>query len=160
MLLASPDDTIDPVVPGQGYDKEKYHRFVKPPQWHSQPEVLSRLAVVGDWVWFEPGAKVGDRLLAGAEGRVLEDKGDLLVVRLGSGFGQGSSNAQTVEVPKVMPKVMAFFRLQIGKPVKVKRGEWQGKVAMVLEFGQGMITIQVDNTNTTVPVEWVQPIQE
>ncbi len=114
MLLASPDDDIDPVTPDNRYDPEVYHRFARPPKWQRpEPDTLKRAPVVGDRVFVAEGT------LRDAEGNILAIEGDTATVSIPVGW---SSGERVEQLPLATLKVLALPTLRCGDPVRIVRG--------------------------------------
>lgn len=151
MLLASPDDDVDPVTPGQRYDPEVYHRFVKPEGYRVRPQVLKRTPRVDDWVYISDyKASVNgqpEQDLDAGEGRVSAVDGQTATVELAGNAGIGGSGfgAQVIKIPIAHLKVMATPTLRKGDPVRIVRGDGAGREGTIeqldLSPGAGARTV-------------------
>lgn len=161
MLLASPDDDIDPVSPKKWYDPGVYHKFARPVGWQKpRQSTLSRPPVENEWVVVRDYTS-GDHDLDGAEGRAVSVREQSVVVALSDGIAGSSTGERHVEVPLDRVHVMVFDSLRRGDPVSIIRGRDAGRVGIVQEFKSGSVEVLVANTDLlTVPVERLQKIHE
>lgn len=168
MLLASPDDDIDPVKPGTRYDESIYHRFAKPDGFRVRPQLLKRTPRADDWVYIlDYKATVGGTLidLDAGEGRVQKVDGDMATVELAGNAGMGGSGfgAQIAEIPLTNIRVLATPTLHKGDPVRIIRGDGVGREGTIRELdmspGAGARTVVAtkDGDITTV-IERVEKI--
>lgn len=174
-LMASPDDDIDPVVQGEPYDRDIYHKFVRPENWKPpRQQTYDRTPTESEWVVIDPGvvalvtsaeAEEGqEQDLSNAEGRVMEIKDGQAKVKLGGMVLPGKE--QYVEVPLNKIKPMKFICFKRGSLVKVIRGEYRGLNGYVQSWRHGDLIIklkginQPTQTQITIPQERVQLIQE
>lgn len=173
MLLASPDDDIDPVKPGVPYDESIYHRFVKPDNYRRRQKTLKRSPVVNDWVVIfdfksivNGSGPVHD--LDGGEGRVsvLHDDGTAVVELAGNGgIGGSGFGAQLVTIPLANIKVMAQPTLHKGDPVRVLRGKGAGErgIVTLLDMAEGAnarVDVELPSGVITTVIERVEKIHE
>lgn len=156
LLLASPDDDIDPVTPKQSYDESIYHTFVRGDAVAVAPPVrkqrcLKRAPVVGDWVVIiahektivSQNAPAQD--LYGSEGRVTDISGSDAAVALSGNSGIGGTGelgGTFVMMPLSAIAPMVLPTLRPSDSVRVLRGEYAGWRGVVRGFAQG--TVQVD----------------
>lgn len=163
-LLASPDDEIDPLQPGELYDPNIYHKFVRPDGWEApRQNVLNRPPRKEDWVvvWDDFTYMKNDRphQLKGAEGKVIQldqDTANLLL----AGFG-GIEKNTSVPVPIKHLKVIQFDSFTIDSRVRIIRGKYRDCTGTVLSFQSGDITIKMDTEPSiiaTLPMEHLQRI--
>jgi hypothetical protein len=154
MLLASPDDDLDPVKPGTRYDEDIYHRFARPSDWKPPRQAtLDRAVAVDDWcVVFEADVTANGKSihLSGAEGRCTDVSADTITLMLTQGVGGGAGTS--VQVPVAQVKVMALPVLTRGDRVRVRRGVRAGQIATVASFSQGMIRLAFATDATTPTV--------
>jgi hypothetical protein len=163
MLLASPDDDIDPVRPGQKYDEAIYHKFARPVGTkRPRQRTLARDPVVGDWVairdfvWTKPDGSTQD--LDRGEGRVTaiaDGRATLTLV-------QGMGDSVTVNVPLDLIRPMASDTLTKGDRVTIVRGAGAGRIGVVQGAKQADITIALTNPDDelTLPIEHLEKIHE
>lgn len=162
MLLASPDDDIDPVSPKKWYDPAIYHKFARPVEWKKpRQRTLSRPPVENEWVVILD-YKNGTHDLDGAEGRVARVEGATVTVALSDGIAGSSMGERLVEVPLDHVSVMVFDSLRRGDSVSITRGEHAGLIGVVQEFKSGSVEVLLVNGRilVTVPVERLQKIHE
>ncbi len=160
MLLASPDDDIDPVSPKTWYDPAIYHTFARPANWEKpRQRTLSRPPVANDWVVIFDH-RIGSHDLTGAEGRVVDVVGPVITVALSDGIAGSSTGERHVELPIEKARVMLFDTLRREDRVTVLRGPDAGRVGIVQEFKSGMVDVLIDGTVATIPVERLQPLHE
>ncbi len=136
-LLASPDDDIDPVKPGEQYNEDVYHRFARPKGWAGvRPRTTTDPVRVTDRVLIEEHSHTPDpvdgqeqspvdldgvmALVTGTDG---EDKWRVALnadVGLGgAGEGHGLGGA-FVSVPKSKCFRIPDVSLRVGDTVQVK----------------------------------------
>jgi hypothetical protein len=135
MLLASPDDDIDTELKnlkeGEDYDKDIYHRFVRPEGWVKPTRrTIEKELEVNDPVVVEDGYlfKTEDGIehdLSGAEGMVKEVN-DTTVILILAGLS-GDVGLIRPEVPKDKLKVVGFETMRKGDRVLILRGKAAGQ---------------------------------
>lgn len=136
MLLAAPDDDVDPVKPGVRYDPAVYHRFARPKNLRIRQRTLNRQPRVGDRVVvidYKMPIKGGEQDLDGTEGQVEDIRmeptiGTLVTVRLlgTDGMSGMPGNLLPVSIPLAYLRVMALPTLRKGDRVRILRGEGAG----------------------------------
>ncbi len=145
VLLASPDDDVDPVKPGAPYDETVYHTFQKPDGWRSpMPRLRSTLPTIGDWVYIVRGsaqvhggaerAPGGIQEVAGAEGTVVGKDGDRVEIALAGNVGMGGVGGlggSFVHVPVSDAFIMITEALQQGNLVRILKGEHTGRTGTI-----------------------------
>lgn len=164
ILLASPDDDIDPVRPGQKYDESVYHTFARPAgSIRPRQRTLSRDPVPGDWgvvegfIWTRPDGSTQD--LDRGEGRVIAAGDGAVTLALVEGLG-GAGITAVIPIARVRP--MAWETLTKGDKVRLVRGIYEGRVAVVESAKEAIITLDVegDHQSVSVPIEHLQKIHE
>lgn len=164
MLLASPDDDIDPVRPGQKYDEQVYHTFVRAAgSAKPRQRTLARDPVVNDWVairdytWTKADGSTQD--LDRGEGRVTAVADGKASVALIQGIG---GDAVTVDIPLANVRPMASDTLTKGDRVTIVRGMRQGCIGVVQGANKADITITLTNPDAevTLPIEHLEKIHE
>lgn len=147
VLLASPDDDIDPVKPGDKYDEALYHTFHKPAGWRPpMPRIRSKRPELGDWVYIVRGLVTvmtgGERKegptqdVAGAEGRItaLLDEHTLEVALAGnSGFGGSDLGGTYAKIPVENAFVMIPEAIRPGDLVSVNQGQHKGRTGTLIQ---------------------------
>jgi len=148
VLLASPDDDLDPVKPGQKYDETLYHQFHRPPNWRSPiPRLRAKVPVLGDWVYVVTGSyptfvgesreRLPQQNLAGAEGRVnafVSD--DEVEIALGGTSAMGGVGGLGGAYA-ILPVANAFCTIpeaiRLGDLVTFTKGDHDGRTGTVKE---------------------------
>ncbi len=146
VLLASPDDDIDPVKPGAKYDASLYHTFQKPEGWTAPlPRLRSKLPQVEDWVYIlrglptvliGPSREEGpSQDVTGAEGRVVEIRDDgYLLVALAGNSGMGGAGGMGGAYAWIPPE-HAFITIQdsfrVKDLVRVVKGALAGRTGVI-----------------------------
>ncbi len=161
MLLASPDDDVDPVTPKKRYDPAVYHKFVRPPAWKKpRQRTLSRPPVKDDWVVIFDHKHEG-RELDGGEGRVISVSGDTLTLSMTDGIAGSSYGEKHIEVPIDRAHVMVFDALRKGDRVSILSGPRAGQTGTVQAFKSGTVELLLISGDTDeLPVERLQKITE
>lgn len=164
MLLASPDDDVDPVRPGQKYDESVYHKFARPPGLkRPRQRTLLRDPVISDWVairdfvWTKADGTTQD--LDRGEGRVTAIVDGRAILSLVQGMGE----SVTVTIPIANVRPMASDTLTKGDRVTITRGAYQGKPAIVQGAKEATISVAVeggDGSDIDVPIEHLSKIHE
>lgn len=163
-LLASPDDDIDPLVAGEEYDKNIYHKFVRPEGWAAPKQRTSNKNIeVGDWVVLSDDAvvelcvegKTRLQKMPRAEGEVLERAGDLLTIDFRNLF----ESAKSGTVDAAHARAMVFEQFAVGTPVRVTRGPLRNQLGHVHDLGEvnSSLAIELHETGEVVlfPQEWL-----
>ncbi len=164
MLLASPDDDIDPVTPKQWYDPGIYHRFARPAAWEApRQRTLTRPPLPNEWVVifdYKHPINGVEHDLDGAEGRAIAVTPLEVCVALSDGIAGSTLGAQHVVVPLDRVHVMIFDTLRKGDRVNILRGTAAGSSAVVVAFKAGEIEVLSGKTLLSVPVERLEKIHE
>ena len=166
MLLASPDTDVDPIKPGQPYDKTLYHQFARPVGWEPpKQKVLERPPVKEDWVVVRGKylAEINGALhdLNEVEGRVLHVSEDGMVnLALAGNAGVAGSGlgSQIATVPTSLCHVMAPSSFAVGDSIKVLRGDHRDREGRILAMKLGDCTVKLDGEGPT-PITVVLPIE-
>lgn len=172
VLLASPDDDVDPVNPLNPYDETIYHKFARPTK--PAPRPLQRIRSIppspGDWIViitrhpYSPGAGHPPTDLFGTEGRVETVSGDTCVVAVsgnhgiggaGGGVGSGLGGAwATISLKHVA--VMVTPSLRVGDLVRIDSGDGAGLCGGITSIFKGKVEVETD----TVPYRTVSTVIE
>jgi hypothetical protein len=156
VLLASPDDDVDPVAPGQRYDESVYHTFARAPELVGAlgQRVSNEQVQVEDWV------VIVDRSspLFGSEGRVVGDVGEDVNVALSGNHGLGGAGSAPGTgiggdfrvFKRSQVAVMILPTLRRGDPVRILRGPDAGKTGVAAEVTHDRIKVLVDGSSATV----------
>lgn len=159
ILVASPDDDVDPVTPKKKYDEKIYHTFVRPAGVNSQgrQRITADIPKAGDWVVIishipaPSTASSTPIVLFGTEGRVEDVDAEAQTARValsgnhglgGAGGGVGSGlggNWATFPLAHIAPMIQPSIR--VGDAVKILRGEHAGKEAQIMEMYRGKLTL-------------------
>lgn len=155
-LMASPDSDVDPLELGQEYDRDTYHKFVRPEGWKPPTQrTEDRPIEVDDWVVVNRGVVIevdGKRQeVGGMEGRVKSITDGVAEIMTSTITDMGKS--KFVKLSQEHCRPMVFDSLIQGTAIKVIQGKYRGRKGSVLETNQGQITIRLDNTITTLPIE-------
>ncbi len=136
-LLASPDDDIDPLIDGEPYDKDTYHRFVRPEGWKPpRQRTLDRDAVKGDWIVVDDDISVE---IDGVKCDVSRAEGTVDKVHEGAAYilMAGINGASFGMAPAVIPvesvKVMIFDTIRPKDRVRILRGKGEGQEGVFAE---------------------------
>jgi len=159
-LLASPDDDIDPVKPGDDYDKNIYHTFARPDGWEPpRQEIISRAPRKEDWivVWEEFSYDKDEitHKLYGAEGKIVRINDNGIADVLMAGYG-GLGKTATVPVPIKHLRVIRFETFVIDCEVKIIRGKYRNCVGKVISFKGAEVTVDINSEPpliATLPME-------
>lgn len=180
ILLASPDDAIDPVKPGESYDQTVYHAFVRPAGGSAvrRQRVMLKPAQVGEWVVIgthealpvegEASSRTldppADRY--GSEGRVVEIDGDLALVALAGNEGMGGAGSPRglaiggtwlrVRREAVFPMVLPSLR--IGDRVSILRGPGEGQCGTIEHISGGKVIVRVGDERYETLIERIEII--
>ncbi len=155
MLLASPDDDIDPVSPKAWYDPEIFHKFERAAVMEvPKRRTLSTTPVAGDWVVVDDG----NSELDGGEGRVISITGADAVISLSEGISGSTCGEKHATVPLSTLRIVIFDTLRKGDTVRILRGPSEGSTGTVNAFKAGMINVQVGDTTLQVAVERLEKI--
>lgn len=162
LLLASPDDDIDPLQPDEDYDVNVYHRFVRPLGWEPpRQRVLDRPPREGDWVivWEHWTATRGKREVDfyNREGEVMSiDEDGVAAVRLGH-RGISAQGREPIDIPSHRLRVMAFERYTVGTEVRIIRGTHTGRRGVVKDItDHTQLRVAIDGDLITLPQEHVE----
>lgn len=163
VLLASPDDDIDPVKPDSQYDEAIYHSFHKPPTWSPPlPRLRSKLPQVEDWVYIMQGLSMvllghertpgGMQDVRGCEGRVVErDALGVLLVALAGNTGLGGQQGiggAYAHVPEESAFVMITDAIRPGNLVRVVKGPHEGRTGVVIDLpGRAQVALNLAPTS-------------
>lgn len=174
MLFACPDDSVDPVKPGEPYDEKVYHTFVRPPGWIPlRQRTTSEPPAPGDWVvienWSGPvdvNGKTIDMPLDRSEGILVAIEDQSLKVALGGNEGiggagsggQGTLGGVYAVVPKQHVFVMILPVLKDGDKVRVTRGPLRGEEGIIAGMRGGSIEIGLERGLRTLPIEFIEKI--
>ncbi len=157
ILVASPDDDVDPVSPGKKYDESVYHAFVRPPGCSNRQRITSDISKPGDWVVIithAPLAFTGAQTpqdLFGSEGRVetVDAEAQNAVVALSGNHGIGGAGGgvnsglggcwATIPLAGIAPMVLPSLR--VGDAVKLLRGQRVGQEGVIKEMFRGNLTV-------------------
>lgn len=154
-LMASPDSDIDPLELGEEYDRDVYHKFVRPEGWQPPTQrTEDRPVEVDDWVVINRGVAIEvngkNQDVGGSEGRIksIEDGiAEVMTTTL-----PGESKLLKLQVEHCKP--MVFDMLKPGMAIRVTRGKYRGVKGTVIETNQGQITVRLNNQiTTTLPIE-------
>lgn len=160
-LMASPDSDIDPIGEGEEYDKDEYHRFVRPEGW-VPPDVRTeeREPVVGDWVIaLVDSADDEFKKYHRAEGRIESITDGIAQCAL-AGYS-GMTVKSFTSIPAKYLKVMFFSSFRENCICIVNRGPHKGKVVKFLGKNDDKINdvavIEVDPETEQVPDQPIKP---
>jgi len=182
ILLASPDDAIDPVSEAEPYNEEVYHTFAR--VGHTVRRVkqrtASRPAVVGDWIVFTTHAAhtikenpqpptPKTQVLFGSEGRVDEvGTTGLLLIAVSGNHGIGGAGGAPMSglggawiecEPCHVAVVADTVTLRVGDEVNVLRGPFAGTRGRVLAIDKGNVEVQSGSAPAFgVPIERIEKI--
>lgn len=166
ILLASPDDDVDPVKPGEPYDRSVYHAFVRPAgKEATKQRVTSDPVQVGSTVVVvtkNPVMPINEgqtpAVMYGEEVRVERICDDGVVVQaFGNGLGGGMATMWLIPLAGVA--VMVQPSLRPGDRLKVNRGPCAGQVGTFVRSLKGKITIETDTgVSVEVIIEHVEKI--
>ncbi len=178
VLLASPDDDVDPVKPGAQYDETIYHTFAISGRQRTIGQKLSGATpVLGDWVVI-----VSKRLVVGGtranptaptnyfgtEGRVdsvLED--GRYTIALGGNHGIGGAGSApesglggswgTFDRDEI--RVMVLPILRAGDRVRIMTGPGCGQTGSIAVAGSGSVELVTESgAPMKLPIERVEKI--
>lgn len=174
-LLASPDDDIDPVKPGEPYDEDKYHRFARPdgyvgvrPRTTTDPVRVTDRVLIEDYehtlepVDGEPTRTLSlDGVMALVTGTDGQDKwrvalnADTGLGAAGDGAGFGGS---FVSVPKEKCFLIPDISLRTGDRVQVKPkkgAEVKPLTGRILRCSRGSADVRIEDGDllTDLPIE-------
>jgi hypothetical protein len=169
-LMASPDDALDPIKPGEKYDETVYHCFVRPPDWTPpRQQYLNRPLAIGDWICLAnlreiPLAKRTPDVLevyrerSDTEGTVVSIEGETTTIRMIGGLGD--CFAQTLhDFPTHILRPMRFETFRVGSHVKILYGEAAGSTGTVLALERGgYLVVQTGHMTITIHTERATPV--
>ena len=156
-LMASPDSDVDPLELGQEYDRNIYHKFVKPEGWTPPIQATSdREVVVDDWVVINRGIVItidGKKQdVGGTEGRVVSIEEGIVEIKRKSLFPLGKATNIKINIEHCRPMVFETLKPEVA--IRVIRGKYQGEKGVVLECDKAQITVRLENgVTTTLPIE-------
>jgi len=140
MLLASPDDSVDPVKYDEPYDEQVYHKFAREEGWTAPRQwVIKRVPLPQEWVVIGACTAMIDGVqmdMMGAEGRVIrvDEEAQTADVALGGNSGYAGSDQgaqiQSFNLRDVM--VMITPSLKKGDKIKMIRGAYKGIEGIIL----------------------------
>ena len=165
VLLASPDDDVDPVSPAEKYDESVYHTFSRPPQQKRYQRMTSSLPAVRDWVVIvQYKSKYGGRDLDTAEGRVLSlaDRDGVSCAEIALSGNDGIAGARDmgadiewIPVTHVFPMIQSTLR--VTDPVRFTRGHHFGVVGKLTECANGRAEVLVPSGSVIrCPIEHIE----
>lgn len=171
MLLASPDDDIDPVMPSKQYDADIYHRFARPASWsptRQRQRTLKRAPVANEWAVVFDYKRMVDGVehdLDGGEGRVVSVDPTTVTIALSDGIAGSSQGERHITIPIEHVRPMIFDTLRKEDQVTILRGPGAGSTGVVKHFEGGMdksgsIGVLVKGKIVTIPVERLEKIHE
>jgi hypothetical protein len=168
VLLASPDDDIDPVKPGKKYDEEVYHTFAKADDYKRPIQRTTTETVkVTDWVVINNPQSPYYR----AEGRVVGENADQVCIALAGNHGMGAAGSEPAIsiggnvqwLGRANVAVMVLPTLRVGDLVRVTRGKGAGSEGKIVEAAHDRISIAVGEGKSleTIPerIEKVLPYE-
>jgi hypothetical protein len=161
MLVASPDDDVDPVDPLKPYDEKVYHTFVRPPNTPKpRPRTLKRPPIVNDRVFiakYDAFISQGKAMpIRNGEGTVMLVHDDVATVSVIRGI---SSNA-VFDIPLSALEVMDLPIILLNDRVEVNRGPRQGAKGTIEAIKDGTITVRFIEGTTDYPIEHLTKITE
>lgn len=175
VLLASPDDDVDPVKPGALYDENIYHTFARSANSRPKQRVTSDAPVAGSWVvivsdtkrLFVEAPTAAAQSFLGEEGRVeqVSEDGIATVAMSGNHGLGGDANTQGLGGSHVLFPVadvapMITPSLRVGDRVSILRGPDAGKCGTVAAIFRGKLTLAItpDQVIPDVPLERVEKL--
>lgn len=166
VLLASPDDDLDPVKPGQPYDGNTYHAFQRPPGWTPFQRTIDEPVRQDSWIVITTSELLPvngvPTCLRGSEGRVMSIcEGRATVALSGnSGFAGSDLGALLVDVPIAGVSVMLMSSFRAGDMVEVTRGPEAGTTGTVVSYRKGHLHIVTDTgAALDLPIERLRLIR-
>jgi len=158
MLVAAPDDDIDPVNPGEPYDEKLYHTFARPPQWKKPGQrTLKRDPVEGDRVLVSEWTDSTLGLIKTGEGIVLLIVGKVATIKL----IRGPSSQVVIDVPFSALAVLDQPVLLIKDRVEINRGIQKGLVGTIKAIKDGEVTLAFSedaSLDVDVPIEHISKV--
>jgi hypothetical protein len=166
LILASPDDDVDPVNPREHYDESVYHRFARRGDFRPRQRTTTAKPQVGDWVVIEKFKTIRegkDHDLDGAEGRVVSEGGTGFEIALAGNTGMGGSGmgAEIVSVPFANAFPMVLPSLRVGDLVRITRGPNKGAQGTIAAMHRGTIMVETSGAvdlPLKVPIERLEKI--
>ncbi len=127
MLMAAPDDDIDPVKPGEQYDESIYHKFARPNGFvKTRQRTVTDVPELGDRVLIEDttggdGSFLQGKALTGTEATVIADCGSEWRVALNANTGIAGSDigGTFANIPKSCAFKIADLALRPGDKVRI-----------------------------------------
>lgn len=155
MLVASPDDDIDPVDIRKPYDESVYHTFARPKDFKKPVQrTIARTPVVNDHVLVADWSGVVDgksQRIVNGEADVLLIVGDTATVRL----IQGMTNTEVLDLPLAALAVLELPTLAPGDKVTINRGPSKGVRGTIDRIKDGTVTFTLSDGQGPVdlPIE-------
>jgi hypothetical protein len=169
MLMASPDDDVDPVTPGVKYDADVYHRFARPKGYDRvRHKTLKRQARVGDRVVvidYKAPLNGVPQDLDGTEGQVELVENESAIVRLLGTDGMSGlpGNLQPVPIPLAYLRVMALPNIRKGDRARVVRGDGAGLEGEIVHIDMGpsanaLVVVETSERRVSTTIERVEKL--
>ncbi len=175
VLLASPDDDVDPVKPGDQYNVDIYHTFAVTKQTRRIGQRLSsEMPRLGDWVVIttdRPVALEGTTSpevnYFGNEGRVDKIHEGIFTVALNGNHGIGGAGSAPgsgiggawAAFARDEIRVMIVPVLRVGDEVMVMHGPHHKKIGAVASITQGRVAMDMkDGQRLSLPIERIEKI--
>jgi len=184
VLLASPDDDVDPVKPGTAYDPTIYHVFAKPAQRRRIGQrITGAVPQIGDWIvirterlvelTFQPtnALALPPVNYFGVEGRVdrISPDGTYLIALSGNhGIGGAGSapgsgiGGAWAEFSKDEIAVMVMPTFKAGDKVRIIQGDMTGQTGVLdrIKDGRAMLQGIAGYSSFELPMERIEKVIE